>query len=124
MPCPFGHSERREAASFQVRPLSKKFRIERIGAGITALYVVDAETIEHGRDMALVGQRKIDAHHLRAIAQGRVKQSEFFARHWRPSCVDFGASTFFIRVLPSHWPSISIVWRRSARSPRASHTCF
>jgi hypothetical protein len=48
--------------------LREEFRIERIGAGIAALDIIDAETVEQRRDMPFVGERKIDARHLRAVA--------------------------------------------------------
>ena len=51
------------------RLLAEKLRVERIGAGIAALDVVDAEIVEQRRDMPLVVERKIDAGRLRAVAQ-------------------------------------------------------
>src|SRR5262245_49415639 len=79
---PLGHSESRKTRAVQFRAPRKKFRIERIGAGIASLDVVNAKSIEHGRDMALVGERKIDARRLRAVAQGGVKEGEPFAGHF------------------------------------------
>ena len=107
----FGHAEGREASALQLELLREKFRVERIGARITALDVIDPETVEQRRDMALVGERKIDVSHLRAIAQGRVQKAEFFAHHGEPFRLGLGGSAFVIRVLPSHRPSISTVLR-------------
>ena len=50
--------------------------VERVGAGIAALDVVDAELVEQTRDEALVLEREIDAGRLRAVAQGRVEEIE------------------------------------------------
>src|SRR5208283_5748794 len=107
----FGHAEGREASALQLGLLREKFRVQRIGTGVTALDVIDPETVEQRRDMALVGERKIDVSHLRAIAQGRVQKAEFFARHGEPSSLGLGGSAFVMRVLPSHRPSISTVLR-------------
>ena len=112
--CPFGHAEGCETGALQLRPLREKFGIERIGAGIAALDIIDPETIEQRGDMALVGERKIDIRRLRAVAQGRVEEAELFAGHDVPLCAGFGVSVFVMRVLPSHRPSISIVLRCTA----------
>ena len=55
--------------------------VGRIGAGIAALDIVDAELVEHVRDRELVGEREIDAVGLRAVAQRGVEQIEAFAGH-------------------------------------------
>ena len=56
------------------RRSAKKFGVDRIGAGITGLDIVDAELVEHPRDGELVGEREIDAVRLRAVAQRGVEQ--------------------------------------------------
>ena len=61
--------------------LAEEFRVGRIGAGIAALDVIDAELVEHARDRHLVGEREVDAVGLRAVAQRGVEQIEPFARH-------------------------------------------
>ena len=61
--------------------LAEEFGIQRIGAGIAALHIIDAEIIEHPRDLALVLKGEIDARGLRAIAQGGVEEIEAFAHH-------------------------------------------
>ena len=53
---------------------AKEAGVGRIGAGIAAFDIVDAELVEHARDGELVGQREIDAIGLRAVAQRRVEQ--------------------------------------------------
>ena len=53
--------------------------VERVGAGIAALDVVDAELVEQRRDGALVLEREVDAGRLRAVAQRRVEEIEPFA---------------------------------------------
>ena len=56
--------------------LGEQLRVGRIGAGIAALDIVDAELVEHADDGELVGQREIDAVGLRAVAQRGVEQIE------------------------------------------------
>ena len=56
----------------------EQFGVGRIGAGIAALDIVDAELVEHARDRDLVGEREIDAVGLRAVAQRGVEQIEAF----------------------------------------------
>ena len=51
----------------------EQLRVGRIGARIAALDIVDAELIEHADDGELVGERKIDAVGLRAVAQRGVE---------------------------------------------------
>ena len=61
--------------------VGKEFGVGRIGAGIAALDIVDAEFVEHARDDLLVMQREIDAVGLRAVAQRGVEQIKAFAAH-------------------------------------------
>jgi hypothetical protein len=79
-PGPLGHAEGGEtglAGGF----LAEEFRVERIGAGIAALHIIDAEIIEHPRDLALVLKGEVDARGLRAVAQGGVEEIEAFTHH-------------------------------------------
>ena len=62
----------------------EQFGVGRIGAGIAALDIVDAELVEHAGDRQLVGEREIDAVGLRAVAQRGVEQIKAFARHGAP----------------------------------------
>ena len=57
----------------------EEFGVGRIGAGIAALDIVDAEFIQHLCDNLLVMQREIDAVGLRAVAQRGVEEVEAFA---------------------------------------------
>ena len=63
--------------------LGEQLGVERIGAGIAAFDIVDAEAVEHARERKLVVQRKIDAVRLRAVAQRGVEEIETFAGHIR-----------------------------------------
>ncbi|MGY4455127.1 hypothetical protein ACVWZR_009787 [Bradyrhizobium sp. i1.3.1] len=47
---------------------AEELGVGRIGAGIAALDIVDAEIVEHRRDDLLVGQGEIDAVGLRPVA--------------------------------------------------------
>src|SRR5262249_16126395 len=67
--------------------LRKKFGVDRIGTGVAALDIVDAEFIEHGGDRELVAEREIDAVGLRAIAQRGVEEIEAFAGHASPEVI-------------------------------------
>jgi hypothetical protein len=62
------HAERRELRMVQLRLGGEKFGVGRIGAGIAALDVIDAEFVEHPCNDPLVMQREIDAVGLRAVA--------------------------------------------------------
>ena len=62
-------------------PLGEQTRVDRIGAGIAGLDIVDAEFVEHAGDGELVGEREIDAVRLRAVAQRGVEQIKTLARH-------------------------------------------
>ena len=62
--------------------LTEQLGIDRVGAGIAAFDIIDAELVEHAGDRELVGEREIDAVGLRAIAQGGVKQIQALAGHW------------------------------------------
>ena len=66
-----GHEAGRPRAS-----LCEEGRIGRIGAGITALDIIHAETIEHVGDRNLFLEREIDAGRLLAVAQGRVEEED------------------------------------------------
>src|SRR5262249_31088577 len=70
--------------------------IGRIGAGIAAFHVVDAEIVEQRGDLELVLHREVDAVHLRAVAQRGVEEIEPF----------FHGFTFQV-VVPSLWSSSS-----------------
>ena len=69
-----------------LRSLREQFGVGRIGAGIAALDIIDAELVEHAGDRDLVGEREVDAVHLRAVAQGGVEQIEAFLAHGRFAC--------------------------------------
>ena len=62
-------------------PLGEETRVDRIGAGIAGLDIVDAELVEHAGDGELVGEREVDAVRLRAVAQRGVEQIKPLARH-------------------------------------------
>ncbi|MGY3410755.1 hypothetical protein ACVWZV_006868 [Bradyrhizobium sp. GM5.1] len=81
---------------------AEELGVGRIGAGIAALDIVDAEFIEHLGDDLLVGQREIDAVGLRAVAQRGVEQIEALLAHC--SAPDAGPlpSVFCMVVLASH----------------------
>ena len=92
---------KRACSSFGL--LGKEFGVGRIGAGIAAFDIVDAEAIEHLGDDLLVVQREVDAVGLRAVAQRGVEQIKAFAAHWgAPGAA--GTSAFCIVVLASHSP--------------------
>ena len=65
-----------------LRSVGEQFGVGRIGAGIAAFDIVDAELVEHAGDRQLVGEREIDAVGLRAVAQRGVEQIEAFAGPW------------------------------------------
>ena len=76
--------------AFDRRLAFEEFRVHRIGAGITALDIIDAQPIEQSRDLTLVLQRKIDARRLRAVAHRCVEEIEAFARHSTEPLVKLG----------------------------------
>ena len=78
---PACHAERGKRRVRQFRTLGKEFRVGRIGAGIAALDVIDAELVEHAGDDLLVVHGEVDAVHLRAVAQRRIEQIEALAAH-------------------------------------------
>jgi hypothetical protein len=86
----------------KLRLRGEEFGVRRVGAGIAAFDIVDAEIIEHVRDDLLVMQREVDAIGLRAVAQGRVEEIEAFAAHCEAP--EAGASCFCIVVLAIHSP--------------------
>ena len=90
-PRPLGHAEGGEMRLRRALRL-EEFGVQRIGAGIAALDVVDAERVEQSRDLLLVVERKIDAGGLGAVAQGGVEQSDAFAAHW--TCSFIGGELF------------------------------
>ena len=75
-----GHAEGAEPRALRRLALEEP-RVERIGAGIAALDIVDAEPIEQRRDLQLVFEREVDAGGQRAVAQRRVEEVEAFAGH-------------------------------------------
>ena len=70
-----------KVACASLRSAANKFGVGRIGAGIAALDIIDAEIVEHAGDRQLVGQREVDAIGLRAVAQRGVEQIKTFAGH-------------------------------------------
>ena len=74
------HAERGEGGVEQPH-LGEQRGVDRIGARIAGLDVVDAEAVEQRDDGELVLQREIDAVGLRAVAQRGVEQIEAFAAH-------------------------------------------
>ena len=79
-PCPLGHAEGGEYGP--ARPLRlEEGGVGRVGAGIAALDIVDAELVEELRDGDLVLEREVDAARLRAVAQGRVEEIETLFTH-------------------------------------------
>ena len=79
---PLGHAEGAEAGAGCGLAL-EEFGVERIGARIAALDIVDAEPVEHGGDVALVVEREVDAGGQRAVAHRGVEQIEAFLGHER-----------------------------------------
>ena len=67
--------------------LGEELGVGRIGAGIAALDIVDAELVEHAGDRQLVGEREVDAIGLRAVAQRGVEQIEAFLGHERSQVI-------------------------------------
>ena len=95
----------------ELRLLGEEFGVGRIGAGIAALDIVDAEFVQHLRDHLLVMQREIDAVGLRAVAQRGVEQIEAFAAHGGTPGAALSSSVFCIVVLASHSPLTVTVLR-------------
>ena len=62
-------------------PLGEKAGIDRIGAGIAGLDIVDAQLVEQSCDCEFIREREIDAVGLRAVAQRGVEQIKAFAWH-------------------------------------------
>ncbi|MHC2216141.1 hypothetical protein ACVIGV_001529 [Rhizobium leguminosarum] len=58
--------------------LTEEGRIRRIGAGISALDVVEAELVQHGRDRNLVLDGEIDAGRLLPVPERRVEEVDAF----------------------------------------------
>ena len=89
------HAEGGEGARSSLRLVGEQLGVGRVGAGIAALDIVDAELVEHAGDRQLVVQREIDAVGLRAVAQRGVEQIEAFAAHCRalPACAHRPASS-------------------------------
>src|SRR4030088_269249 len=96
---------------FAPRPGRKEIGARRIGSGIAALDIIDAEFVEHLRDDLLVMQGEIDAVGLRAVAQRGVEQINTFAAHFGPPGAAPSASVFCIVVLASHSPFTVTVLR-------------
>ena len=61
--------------------LGEQFGVGRIGAGIAAFDIIDAELVEHAGNRQLVVEREVDAVGLRAVAQRGVEEIEAFACH-------------------------------------------
>src|SRR6202008_4204319 len=95
-------------------PRCKEFGVERIGAGIATLDIVDTEFIQQLRDDMLVGQGEVDTVGLRAVAQRGVEQIEALAAHACPPLT----SVFCIVVLASHSPFTVTLLRCRATYPR------
>ena len=89
----------------------KEFGVGRVGAGIAALDIIDAEFVEHPGDPLLVVQREIDAVGLRAVAQRGVEEIKAFAAHDETPGAALSASVFCIVVLASHSPLSETVLR-------------
>ncbi len=77
---PLGHAEGSEGRVLGAL-LPEEGVVGRVGAGIAALDIVDAEVVEQARHQHLVLERKVDAVGLRAVAQRRVEQVEAFLTH-------------------------------------------
>ena len=75
------HAEGGEGGVLQSLISREQFGVGRVGAGIAALDIVDAEIVEHARDGDLVGEREVDAVGLRAVAQRGVEEIEAFTGH-------------------------------------------
>src|SRR3569833_4546416 len=102
----------------ELRLLGIEFGIGRIGAGIAALDIVDAEIVQHLRDDLLVMQREIDAVGLRAVAQRGIEEIEAFAAHWSAPGAAASPSAFCIVVMASHSPLSEVVLRCFGVFPR------
>ena len=76
-----GHAECCEGSTGKPGIAVEEVRVGRIGSGVAALDVVDADLVERARDQPLVLEREIDASRLRAVAQRRVEQVEPLAGH-------------------------------------------
>ena len=74
------HAESGEATAHRAA-LGEETGVDRIGAGITSLDIIDAKFVEHARNGELVGQREVDAIGLRAITQRGIEQIKPLARH-------------------------------------------
>ncbi len=72
-PWPARHAEADEGGTLRAL-FREEFGVGRVGAGIAALDIVDAEFVEEFGNGDLVGDRKIDARRLLAVAQGRVEE--------------------------------------------------
>ena len=81
---PLGHAEGGELGVAERPRLGEEPGVGRVGAGIAALDIVDAERVELLGDQPFVLDREIDAVRLRAVAQRRVVEGDAFAGHDRP----------------------------------------
>ncbi len=89
----------------KLRRIGEEGRIERIGARIATLDVIEAEVVEQGRDRPLVGEREIDPGGLGAVAERGVEQRQVIARcRWRHGGGLAPASRSSSVVLASHSP--------------------
>ena len=75
-----GHAERAKARAPR-RLALEEARVLRVGAGIAALDVIDAEFVEQPGDLSLVLEREVDPRRQRAVAQRRVEEVEAFPVH-------------------------------------------
>src|SRR5476649_790913 len=75
-----GHAEGGELRLEPAR-LGKQRGVGRVGAGIAALDVIDAEIVQEPHDAELIGEREVDAVHLRTVAQRRVEEIKSLFHH-------------------------------------------
>ena len=89
----------------ELRRIGEEGRIERVGARVTALDVVEAEVVEQCRDRPLVGQGEINPGGLSPVAERGVEERQVVSRGRRHH--DGGlapASRSSSVVLASHSP--------------------
>ena len=67
---------------FELLGFAKKLDVLLVGARPAALDVVHAEGVEPLRDAKFVGQGKVDAFTLRAVAERGVVEGEWWKRTW------------------------------------------
>src|SRR5690606_30283834 len=79
-PCPLGHAEGGKGRPVRALVL-KELGIDRIGARIAALDIVDTQVLKQADDGNLVLKRELDAGRLGAVAQGGVEEVEAVFGH-------------------------------------------